>query len=749
MRYLSAIAILLFSSAVQANPTTFYRALKHLGFDNKRIAKIVTGVASQAKNNETYVLITKKIKDVSSGYRFSQKKSGELVMQKFEVHSGVPSLGQEEIIDPNLSYYQLALSELVGLTGKQANKAERLLRTGQPLDLVLSPNDLANHVGVILQSNNGKLTQQYYLVVDGVKEFDDRELVDFAMLHQRQVRQKISAQQRIHQVFQGIFDDINNRKIIDIVKDKAKSIKQLPTAKDNTPQQLPMNDIISMKQTRQQHLLSVLFTDKSLDESDTSKLLFEILDISGADIAKKFSLPLSSRSVPKYYMKGGTPSDRLDIRGINKRQLLNELLHEEVNKKVAISSISSDDADKIHNIIDERFPVGMTIRRVVDPDQQQQLLDELFGGKSLTKQERARLLIEILGVHKANVRTILSLSPRNMSIAVSRYMNGSIPFDSVDRQGVNRLQAFKKLLHDRVSTSSFDSDIVDKLHVEIDEVYITKKTILDKALDIDAPQKFFSARSFSKVVADKRQGKVYLTDSELVDYQAYLYDEIAEVAIESGREKQAIALIKKHAEALDVTICDSGDCSVNLIENYIDAIDKSLREQANKNYLDEFKPKEVAVDLTKTTTVRLSENISSIAKGKNTYGEVAEGVTVTKYFAKKFTELPAEHQNPIVEIIENTSDVVQQWRETIQQEGILSYLKENVKTYQRVKKPRRGEARNVKLYTLRIDRRTTLYFKQDNNASIVLANLTTNNSQNAYDDGIKKAVSSLQNHYRN
>ena len=210
MRYLSATVLLMFGLVAQASPTTFYRALKHLGFDNKRIAKIVTGVVSQTNDNEVYVLITKKFKDVSRGYQFSQKKSGELVMQKFEVHSGVPSLSQKEI-----------------------------------------------------------------------KEFGDRELVDFAMLRQRQVQQKVSAQQRVHQLLQGVIDDINNRKIIDIIEGRAKEI-----VKDN----IPATKELSL--ARQQHLLSVLFTDKSLDKTGKIKVLFELLDISETDIAQKLSLPL-------------------------------------------------------------------------------------------------------------------------------------------------------------------------------------------------------------------------------------------------------------------------------------------------------------------------------------------------------------------------------------------------------------------------------------------------------------------------
>ena len=243
------------------------------------------------------------------------------------------------------------------------------------------------------------------------------------------------------------------------------------------------------------------------------------------------------------------------------------------------------------------YPTGVAIREFVDPKRQQQLLNELFSGKSLIKQERARLLIEILGVHKANIKAVFYfIPPRNISIVVDRYMNGVIPFASIDKYGFNRRQLFKELLHDIVTESSFDNAIADKLHVEIDQVFPMNKplTIFDNAFDTDAPQKFFSDRSFSEVVTDKRQGKVYLTDTELADYQTYLYDEIAEAAIESGQEKQAIALINKHADALEVTICDSGDCSLSSIEDYIDALEKSLIERVNKNYLDEFKPNKQA-----------------------------------------------------------------------------------------------------------------------------------------------------------
>ena len=747
MRYLLATAILVFALVAEASPVAFYRALKHLGFDNKRIAKIVIGLKERAKNGEAFSLVTQKINDISHGYWFSQKKSGELVMQKFEVRSGVPSLGQKEIIDPNLADYQLALGELVGLTGKQANEAEHLLRTGQPLDLVLSQGDSANHAGIVLKTNNGKLTQQYYLVVDGLKEFDDRELVDFAMLRQKQVQQKIRVQQRVHQALQGIIDDINNRKIIDIVEGGAKGISWRPPSSSDVKK---VNTIIDepdhlngATQTRTQQLLSSLFSDSKIESPTEIKHLVELLDIQRLDMAKRLGLSPKNDTIGKY-MNGMIPQDRFNKEGINRRRALNELFHEQTDKKLATQDLDENYAKKIHDLIDRIYRI--------EPDMHQ-LLNSLFTDPSLDSGGKIKLLSKILNVRNAEIVDKLSLSSSSVA---SPYKNGrSIPHDMVDKNGINKRQKLKELFHEKVdeklAASEIDDEVATKLHDFIDELLPTNKpsTILDQVLDIDAPQKFFSARSFSEVVTDKRQGKVYLTDTELADYQTYLYDEIAEVAIETGKEKQAIALIKKHAEALDVTICDSGDCSLSLIEDYIDALEKSLIKQANKNYLDEFKPNEIAVDVVKKTTARLSETISSVAKGKNPYDKVAEGITVTKYFAKKFADLPVDRQNLVVEIIKNTSDVMKQWQETIPQEGILSYLKENVQTYQRIKKPRMGEARSVKLYTLRIDRRTTLYFKLEENDSIVLANLTTNNSDKAYDEGIKRAVSSLQSQYQN
>lgn len=722
MRYLLALYYLLvFGLVAQANPATFYRALKHLGFDNKRIAKIVVKVKEQAKNAEVFSLVTQKINNDSHGYRFYQKKSGELVMQKFEVRSGVPILGQQEIIDPNLADYQLALDELVGLTGKRASEAEQFLRTGQPLDIKLSQDQLANHAGIILRVDNGKLVQQHYLIVDGVEEFGERELVDFAMLRQRQVQQEIRAQQRVHQVLQGVIDDINNRKIIDLIEGKAKGITQLPPVK-NTISTETIKTIVDDR----------FFIDnlKDITSNLPERFATKISKLFGKNNIKELML---------YLQNHANAAERQLPIFPNKHQL------------AQIETILKENLD---NEEVEKF-VG-TIKKLALA-RQQRLLQPLFAD-STPKKEKAKLLFELLHVQTPDIIKKLSFSSASKDgtkyYAGTRYRDGTIPYGSLDKYGVNRRQAVRELLHDNVTTSYLNSDDAKKIHTIIDELYHTDKppTILDKAFDIDAPQKFFRARSFSEVVAAKRQGKVYLTNTELADYQTYLYDEIAEIAIERGQEAQAIALIRKHADALEVTICDSGDCSISLIEDYINALEKSLIERANKNYLDEFKPsknsKKVAVDVPNMIDTRLTETINAVAKGGNSYDEIAEGVTITKHFAKEFADLPTTQQNTIIEIITNTSDGVQQWRETPPQEGILSYLKENVKTYQRLRKPRMGEARDIKLHTLRVDRRITLYFKQEKNGSIVLANLTTNNSLKAYDDGIERAVSSLQNQYR-
>lgn len=274
MRWLLVSMLLVLSFELQATPATFYRALKHLGFDNKRIAKIVIGIKESAKNGEVFSLVTKKHKDTTNGYRFFQKESGELVMEKFEVRSGIPKIGNKETIDPNLADYQLAISELTGLTGKQAKETELLLRKGRVLDLKLSKDELVDHAGIILQVDNGRLVQQQYLVLDGVKEFADQELVDFAMLRNRKTRQnqqlaeqKISFQQRLTQLLTGIIDHNNNRKVADVVND----LKQLPPAEVKPPA-VEAKTVVDNTQTS---TLSSLLTDNSLTKKKRASLLME------------------------------------------------------------------------------------------------------------------------------------------------------------------------------------------------------------------------------------------------------------------------------------------------------------------------------------------------------------------------------------------------------------------------------------------------------------------------------------------
>ena len=748
MRKLLISMLLVFSSGSQATPTTFYRALKHLGFDNKRIAKIARGIMESTEKDKGFSIITKKYNETTDGYRFSQKESGELIMEKFEVRAGIPKIGDKEIIDPNLAYYQLAIGELTGLTGKQAREAELLLRKGQAVEQIIS-EDGSDQAGIILQTNNGKLFLHHYFTIDGIKEFAERELVDFVTLRQKRdqrlaIEQKNNSLKHLQLLLQSIVDRNNNRKVADVAKD----LERLSPAKVNPPVEAtkpvaeakpskpPVTAIKNIVDQPIDSMLSSLFTDKSLTEKERASLLMKVLDIQKADLQKKFSF-LPHRQIHiqvSEYMNGRIPYDAVDKYGFNRKRLLNNISHE----KVETLDIDNETAQKLHTVIDEIYSI-----RIAD---QQQLLSFLRSSNSSAK-DKVIALVELLDVQATDIADKTS-SPIKQAY---KYRQGQIPLDSLDKNGINRRQQLNQLFHEKANVSDLDHEITKELHAIIDELYQIKKspTIFDNTFDVDAPQKFFSGRSFSEVATDKQQGKVYLTDSEFANYQTYLYDEVAEVAIESNQEQQAIALINKHAEALDVTICDSGDCSVSLIDDYLETLEKELIERANKNYLDSFQPKKEVANTTKVAVSNLNEKINSVASGKATHDEVIEGIVVTKSFAKKFDKLPTGQQNPIIEIIKDTSGGVQQWRKTNSQESILSYLQKNIQKYQQVQKPRMGEAKNTKLHTVRISRRTTIYFEWGEDGNMVLGNLTVNTDQNVYEEAIAQAVRNLRDQYHN
>ena len=381
MRYFLATVLLVFGGAAQANPATFYRALKHLGFDNKRIAKIVTGVASQTKNNEVYVLITKKSKDVSRGYQFSQKKSGELVMQKFEVHLGVPSLGQKEIIDPNLTDQRLIeqqtslLQLLQGVIDYNNNR--------KVVDVV---NDLKKPAPTALthltSQQKFRLSQQQWMLSS---LFSDtaldtstklKYLFEILDIQTKTIEQKLSSSRTTaYEYRRGVIpldvDDkhgINRRQLLNELLHERTAEKVSSSSYDrissddgdkihNLINEIYYLDTAPKAITIPQQLLSSLFNDTALDTSTKLKYLYEILDVGKADLGEKFSsLPYRSRSsYVNAYMNGAIPRDTVDMYGINKRHLLKELLHERVNEKVAASFLDSDDAKKIHDLIDEIF----------------------------------------------------------------------------------------------------------------------------------------------------------------------------------------------------------------------------------------------------------------------------------------------------------------------------------------------------------------------------------------------------------
>lgn len=704
MRYLLSCA-LLFGSVAQANPVGFYRALRHLGFDNKRIGKIVTGVIDHAKKKSDFVLTTEKTSEVTQGYRFFQEESGALVMQKIDTQPGKIVLGQPEIIDINLADYGLALDQLAGLTGREAREAIRLLRRGKPLDLVISKenSDLA---GVIFEINDGKLTSQEYFVVNDIKELAEQKIIDFPALRQQQdkAQQQLAEQQtnlfqQLSALYNKIVDHNNNRKVAEVGEDFKRHIAPTPLA--NKP------SVVNER----------FFVDEFpyFAEKVPDSLAEEIAELFGQKNIEKLILSLNSRVANSKYQLPFLPNK------------------DELAQLAAISK-----GENLEAFIDTTRETALA--------RQQQLLSSLATEK--TTPNKVRLLSDLLYVRTEDISKAIS-HPQKSSSSHS-YRSGTIPLDEFDNRGINRRQKIKELYHQKVEASYLDSDQAIRIHDLIDKIYHTTKSADTRLhFDIDAPQEFFNGRSFSEISADRKQGKVYLTDDELADYQSYLYDEIAEEALKTGQEKEAITLIKRHTDALGVEVCTTADCSVSLIEDYIDILKKELIERANKQYLDEFKlpKKETVVEEVKETVAKgVDEIINLVAKNKENYREVAEGVVVTKNFARKFADLPEIQQNPIVETIESTSDGVQQWREVPQQENILSYLGNNKKNYAHVKKPRVKEARDTGLYTLRIERKTILYFKWEKDGTIVLANFANNDSKN-HGKAISSAADSLKRHW--
>ena len=492
MRYLSATVLLVFGWAAQASPATSYRALKHLGFDNKQIAKIVTGVASQTNDNEVYVLITKKFKDVSSGYQFSQKKSGELVMQKIDIQSGKLTMGQQEIIDPNLTDQRLIeqqanlLQLLQGVIDHNNNR--------KVADVV---NDLKKSLPTALThltpQQKFRLSQQQWMLSslfsDALLDTPTqiKYLFEILDVQKKDIAQKLSLPPHYVSVYRkGVIPrdtadmhGINKRHLLTELLHEQTDKKVATSSYDsissddadkihNLINEIYYPNTATKAITINQQLLSPLFNDRSLNNSAKIKYLFEILDVRKTDLSKKFSLlPYKSRSpYVNSYMNGAIPRDTVDIHGINKRHLLKELLHERVNEKVAASFIDSDDAQKIHALIDKILYKA--------PNRHRPLLSLLFTDESLDNSEKIKLMSKILNVRIADIADKLSLPPGSRSATASGYKNGHhIPHDKINIHGINRRQLLKELYHEKVDTSSFDSSDADKLHDLIDEVWPT------------------------------------------------------------------------------------------------------------------------------------------------------------------------------------------------------------------------------------------------------------------------------------
>ena len=386
MRYLLVGVLLLSGLSVQASPATFYRALKHLGFDPKRIATIATDLSGGIGHTLGEVFADKSLKN----------------SDKAKLLIGMLEVRRTEMADT------LALPYNASVISNYRNG--------------MIPRDEFDRFGI---NRRHRLNE---------------------MLHKR-VKEKVADS--------SISSDIAG-KLHDII-----------------------DQLWSTKKIAHQQLLSALFNDKSLNKPDQIKMLIEFLDVQKAEIAIKLSVSDIQANVYRYGYK--IPYNKMDNKGINRRQKLNELYHEKVNEKLATSAISSDDADKLHTLINDVYRIN---KALTDPTHQQRLLTELFAGKSLaegkifTTKERVRMVVEILDIQASDIRKKLGsgLSP------AYKYMKGMIPFDRLDNNGVNKRQLLKELYHKKIETSALGSDDRARLAEIVDELLPTEQTIHQQQL---------------------------------------------------------------------------------------------------------------------------------------------------------------------------------------------------------------------------------------------------------------------------
>lgn len=505
MRYLLVAVLLSLGLSAQANPVMFYRTLKDLGFDNKRIAKIVTKVKEHRQNqqfNEPFFLITRKFKDATDGYQFFVKRSGELEIQKFKNHSGKLTLGRLEVIDPKLTNQQLIeqrakllqlfqgvidhhnshkvidianglkqsrVASLIHLTPRQKLRLsqKQWMMSSLFFDTALDEPTKAKYLFDILDVQTKDITQKFSLTPSASSyslaySYRSGKVIPYDVPDKRGVNKRQLLNELLHQQTELKVSTPSHHHIS---RDEADKLH------DIIDEIYHVETTTSRTMTSQQ-LLSTLFSDSSLNDSNKVKYLFEILDIQRADLSKNLSLlPTRVRSAyTNAYIKGTVPRDTVDMHGINKRQLLKELLHQRVNEKVAASSLDHDDAQKIRTLIEEIFHITP----------KHQPLNSLLTETSLDNSEKIKLLSKILKVRATDIAQKLSIPPKNSSVGVgSDYKYGrSLPRDSVDSHGINRRQLLKEFYHQQVDASPYHTDVADKLHEIIDEVFPTaKKTV--------------------------------------------------------------------------------------------------------------------------------------------------------------------------------------------------------------------------------------------------------------------------------
>ena len=356
MRYLLATVLLSASFMVQANPTTLYRALTHLGLDNKRIAKIAVKMKERITNqqfNKPFILITNKFDDVTTGYQFFAKKSGTIEIQKFEDHAGELSLGQLEVIDPTLTKQQLIaqrtklLQLLQGVIDHNNNRRVADVYRGQPLPastiahrqkllsaLFSSKDDLTKirYLLELLEVRAIDLAKLFHLSPEGVtigKYLRGR--VPHIRLDKHGINRRQALNELLHKRTRVVLSNSHEAQTVHVLIDNFYRIEKTATNKHQ--------------------LLGLLLTDESLTDSQKIKHLSKILEVREADIAERLRLPKRSPTAGHYKNGRHIPHDGVDKYGVHRRYELRKLYHEQADA----SSFDVDDTNRMRDMIDEVF----------------------------------------------------------------------------------------------------------------------------------------------------------------------------------------------------------------------------------------------------------------------------------------------------------------------------------------------------------------------------------------------------------